>query len=247
MSQSSKVTPSSRFIATLNNPQEKYPDFMAQDWLEAMYKASKAEYVNGQLEKGEEGTVHLQYYVHFAKEHKKRVTALKKLCKFTHWQPVTKDNGASDYCLKEDTRVEGPWEFGKKPLRQYVKGECKEARAEKNKMLMDKDLDELQQTGEIALSQVPMLKRAKDIIEAIRQKKETRPIEGSLEEHNVWMYGDAGRGKTGWIIDYFNDNGGYYEKDKSKYWNNYDQEKNVLIDDIEKGEQHMLGNLKRWA
>ncbi len=114
-------------------------------------------------------------------------------------------------------------------------------------MLLEKDLDELQATGEIALSQVPMLKRAKEIIEAIKQKKEVTAIEGTLEEHNVWMYGDAGKGKTGWIIDYFNDKGGYYEKDKSKYWNNYDQEKNVLIDDIEKGEQHMLGNLKRWA
>ena len=98
---------------------------------------------------------------------------------------------------------------------------------------MDKDLDELCQEGEIDISQVPMLKRAKEIIEAIRQKKEVKPLEGELKEHNVWMYGEGGRGKTGWIIDYFNDNGGYYEKDKSKYWNNYEQEKNVLVDDIE--------------
>ena len=61
------------------------------------------------------------------------------------------------------------------------------------------------------------------------------------------MYGTPGKGKTGWFIDYFNDNGGYYEKDKTKYWNNYDQEKNIIIDDIEQGEAHQLGNLKRWA
>lgn len=133
------------------------------------------------------------------------MTALKKLCKYTHWTPVTKDNGASDYCLKEETRQEGPWEFGKKPLRQYVKGECKEARAEKNAKLMSQDLDQLQKEGEIALSQVPMLKRAKEIIEAIRLKKETQPLEGTLDQHNVWIYGDAGKGKTGWLIDYFND------------------------------------------
>lgn len=78
-----------------------------------------------------------------------------------------------------------------------------------------------------------MLKRAKDIITAIKQKKEVTALEGALEDHNVWIYGTAGKGKTGWLVDYFNDNGGYYEKDKSKYWNNYDQEKNVLIDDIE--------------
>ena len=77
---------------------------------------------------------------------------MKKYCKYTHWEPVTRDNGASDYCLKEDTRIEGPWEFGSKPLRQYVSGECKEARAAKNATLMEHDLDYLQTTGEIALS-----------------------------------------------------------------------------------------------
>ena len=29
---------------------------------------------------------------------------------------VYRDNGASTYCLKEDTRLIGPWEFGKKSL-----------------------------------------------------------------------------------------------------------------------------------
>jgi len=172
---------------------------------------------------------------------------MRKLCKHTHWQPVGVDNGAADYCQKEETRLEGPYQFGEKPLHQNVKGECKEARAEKNKLLMEKDLDELQESGEIALSQVPMLKRARDIIMSERQNKTVKPLEGQLEETNVWMYGEGGKGKTGWIIDYFNDNKGYYEKDKSKYWNNYEQELNVLVDDIEKGDTHMLGNLKRWA
>jgi len=102
-----------------------------------MFKATKADYVNGQLEKGTEGTVHLQYYVHLKEANKCRITAMKKHCQHTSWTPVTRDNGASDYCLKEDTRIEGPWEFGIKPLRQNVKGECKEARAAKNAMLME--------------------------------------------------------------------------------------------------------------
>lgn len=52
-------TKSMRFIGTLNNPQEKYPDFMAHDWLEALHKRAEAVYTNGQLEKGEDGTVHV--------------------------------------------------------------------------------------------------------------------------------------------------------------------------------------------
>jgi len=64
---------------------------------------------------------------------------------------------------------------------------------------------------------------------------------------NVWIYGPAGIGKTGWIIDYFTDNGGFCKKDKSKYWNSYNNEPNVLIKDLEKGEEFMLGKLKEWA
>lgn len=56
----------------------------------------------------------------------KRITAMKKVCKHTHWHPVGIDNGAAAYCMKEDTRIEGPFEFGEKPLHQNVKGECRE-------------------------------------------------------------------------------------------------------------------------
>lgn len=66
-----------------------------------------------------------------------------------------------------------------------------------------------------------MLKRAKDIIEAIRKQKDVKPLTGNSHDMNVWIYGDAGIGKTGWLVDYFKDHGGWFKKDKSKYWNNY--------------------------
>jgi len=97
---------------------------------------------------------------------------MKKYCKYTHWHTVGKDNGASAYCLKEETRLEGPWEFGTKPLHQNIKGECKQARQEKFKSVMGTDLDKLCEDGDIDISQVPMLKRAKDIITAIRLQRE---------------------------------------------------------------------------
>jgi len=54
-----------RFIGTLNNPTTHYKDFMLSDWLEAIYKTSKATYTVGQLEKGKEGTIHVQYFMCF--------------------------------------------------------------------------------------------------------------------------------------------------------------------------------------
>lgn len=58
------------------------------------------------------------------------------------------------------------------------------------------------------------------------------PLTYDLLEFNVWIWGEAGKGKTGWIYDFFGaDN--VYEKDKSKYWNLYEGQKVALIDDIE--------------
>lgn len=140
--------------------------------------------------------------------------------------------------------MEGPWSFGEKPLRQNVAGESTEARRKRNEVLLSNDLDVLVKEGVIALQSVPCLKRAKDIIEAIQRQKEVKPITGKSHDHNVWIYGPAGIGKTGWLTDYFNSQGGFYNKDKSKYWNNYENQKFVLVNDLEKDETHMLGKLK---
>lgn len=50
---------------------------------------------------------------------------MKKLDPRVHWEPIKINNGADDYCLKEDTRQEGPWEFGIKPARRNHKGDVK--------------------------------------------------------------------------------------------------------------------------
>lgn len=77
--------------------------------------------MTGQLEKGAEGTPHVQFFLHFAKN--KRIPALKKHCKQAHFEVVKVNNGADDYCNKEDTRLEGPWSYGIKPARNNRKGE----------------------------------------------------------------------------------------------------------------------------
>lgn len=55
---------------------------------------------------------------------------MKKICPQSHWEPVQRNNGADDYCMKEDTRVEGPYEFGSKPLRRNNKRDMKERNKE---------------------------------------------------------------------------------------------------------------------
>jgi len=46
---------------------------------------------------------------------------LKKFCAKAHFEPVKVDNGVDAYCMKEETRVEGPWEFGVRPVQRNSK------------------------------------------------------------------------------------------------------------------------------
>lgn len=53
---------STNWIATKNNP-----EIATLDYLQRYYDVSKARYVCGQLEKGENGTPHIQFYINFHK------------------------------------------------------------------------------------------------------------------------------------------------------------------------------------
>jgi len=68
-------------------------------------------YLVFQVELGEQGTPHVQGFVQF--EDKLRFTAVKKLHKKSWWakRKGTPDE-AANYCKKEDTRIDGPYEYG---------------------------------------------------------------------------------------------------------------------------------------
>jgi len=75
------------YLGTLNNPTEHYPDFDLAQYLESWKTKASAEYVTGQLEKGDEGTPHVQYFVQFKKPGV-RITALNKHCKKSHFEVI---------------------------------------------------------------------------------------------------------------------------------------------------------------
>jgi len=91
------------WLGTLNNP-----DVVPQEYLENFFTKLNATYVCGQLEKGAEGTAHIQFFIN-VKKPGQRISALKKICNKAHFEQVRVNNGADNYCMKEDTRVEGPW------------------------------------------------------------------------------------------------------------------------------------------
>lgn len=103
------MSTSKTWLMTTNNPAVE-----TEPYLKAMYETLGAGYVCGQLEQGAEGTRHIQWYAWFKKP--VRASKIKKLDGTVHIEIVKRDNGAGDYCMKEDTRLEGPFEFGTKPV-----------------------------------------------------------------------------------------------------------------------------------
>lgn len=100
------------FLCTWNNPPAE-----AQEALEKLHNDLKATHTLGQLEKGENGTVHLQFTMNF--KSKARISKFKG--RPIHVEPVKRDNGIHDYVTKEETRVDGPWEYGERPIRRNNK------------------------------------------------------------------------------------------------------------------------------
>lgn len=175
------MSQSRNWLGTLNNPDLT----SVEDYLKRWKDTLDCQYVNGQLEKGKEGTVHVQYFLHFNSN--KRISALKKVCSKSHFELVKYDNGASDYCLKEDTRVEGPWEFGLKPAKLNKKG----SKAEQNQKLLEIGAEEAVKQGLIGLDRYLAFKKNIDAF-----KIATVPAFVPEDVRGIWIWGEPGIGKS---------------------------------------------------
>lgn len=82
------------WLGTLNNP-----EVSCQDFLESLFNKMNAVYVVGQLEKGAEGTPHIQFFINLKKPGC-RMAALRKFCGKAHYEEVRVNNGADAYCMK---------------------------------------------------------------------------------------------------------------------------------------------------
>lgn len=207
------------WLCTLNNPD--------QISLEDIHKVLLADYTVGQLEKGENGTLHFQFYQHF--KISKRLSHYKKYLPQAHCEPVIVDNGADKYCMKEDTRVEGPWEYGTKPLRRNNKSDWDQVYLKAK-------------TGKI--DEIPADIRVRCYSQLKKIEKDHIVIEDAKDVRGVWIYGKSGYGKSRMARRDYPD---AYPKLCNKWWDGYQNQKYVIMDDI--GLEHkVLGQqLKIWS
>lgn len=212
----------SHWCITLNNPTDN------DDWETAANTAHQAaldggrklglRYLVWQLEKGEAGTIHLQGYAEFYKT--TRMAALKKLFgQRGHYEQRkgTRDE-ARDYCMKEDSREDGPWEIG-----VWLPEKGKKTRSD---LLRVKKMIEDGST-ELDIADKEFCCWAKNI-KAIERYKRMRTGQRNWKTKVIVMIGEPGTGKSSAALAIDPD---AYWKQKSNWWDGYDGHDTVVVDE----------------
>jgi len=181
------------------------------------------QYLVYQKESGEEKkTEHYQGYVRFTSN--KRLTGCKKIHSTAHWE-IAKGSPEQNkvYCTKEETRIDGPWEFGTFP----VQGKRS-------------DLDSVVET--IRNSKRPLA----DVIEEhpVQFIKYSRGIEkvanyylekATREFRNITVdvyWGDTGTGKTRKAVEENPDNYILRNLSKDLWFDGYTGQSVLIIDEF---------------
>lgn len=188
-------------------------------------KDSSTRYISFQKERGEEGGedghIHYQGYVEFSKQ--KRLAALKKIHNSIHWEVRrgTRDE-ARNYTRKEETRIDGPWEFG----------EWEQTRGERTDL---QELYKLARTSktlsEVAEAMPGSYMRHYKAVQHVRQMAAFDKPTRTEDLQVILFYGPPGLGKTRHAYEEAPD---LYAipLGKQLWFDNYCAEKDVLIDDF---------------
>lgn len=179
-------------------------------------------------EKGENQTPHLQGYVVF--HGRKRLSALKKLQNRIHWA-ISRGTPQQNrtYCTKEDTNF---FEVGILPMTgsQKTQHNWAEIKANAKAGRLDAIPDK------IFIDHYQNLKR-------IRQDYQIRPKD-LPDVTGTWFHGDPGVGKSFKVRSTYQI---YYDKPCNKWWDGYQDEPVVLVDDFDLNHKVLGHHLKRWG
>ena len=169
-----------------------------------------------QLEEGENGTPHLQGYV--VLEKRKRLGGMKKLDKTAHWeQRKGTHEQAKNYCRKEETRKDGPWELGEEP--------------HPGRRTDLEEIGALVRSGRTARSfgvshPSVYIKHHRGLHALALALSKPRHFKTNV----TVLYGETGVGKSRWAEETYPD--AYWKPPNSKWWDNYEDEETIIIDEF---------------
>lgn len=190
----------------------------------------KIQYMVCQVERGEEGHVHIQGYLQMKSNY--RLAALKKYSDRAHWEPRFGTHAqAVAYCQKADTRVKGPWEFG----------EAKDGQGKRNDLdaivkLVKAKRTNLEIFDEVGSAAAKFGKHICFTRFTFSEADSDRTLQGVRV---LVLYGATGTGKTYAAINYIAGGKDYYiceapsHKDSKVWFDGYEMQKVLILDDFE--------------
>ncbi len=159
---------------------------------------------------------HLQFYGELNKL--TRLNAIKKFFndKTIHIEKrLGSQTQAIEYCSKSDTRKSAPITVGLKKQqgqRNDIKGIIADVKEGKKLVDIIEDLEN---------PNYQQIKCAMTLKSIFSHKRTIKP-------KVIWIYGSTGTGKTRYVFEKYSD---IYVKDMTKWWDGYDQQETILVDD----------------
>lgn len=209
---------------------QEFPKGFVYQFLKNIYENSDSNYVVGQGERGTQNKIlHIQFYVNFKVP--QRFTKITKIDKSIHCEKVYVNNGADRYCMKKETRVDGPYKFGNYPMKfndpndwQNIWNLAKENRIE----------------------EIPPGIRIRNYNTIKTIAKDYMNLEDCEHLRGIWIWGPAGTGKSRWVREHVPPHD-LYPKMLNKWWDGYNNQRVVVLDDFGLEGDFLSQELKIWS
>ena len=189
-------------------------------------------YMVGQLERGENGTLHWQFAIQWS--HSRSFAAIKKDLPLAHFEEVRSWAAAVQYCQKEDSRDSGPWEYGNRPTGGFGKAQAE-------------DWDTWYTlASEGRFKEIPAKIQIKHLGNLERIHRQNLKFIDQTDVRGVWIWGKPGVGKSHFARQVLGAE--VLPKLNNKWWDGYQSQKVVIMEDVDKETIKFLHHhLKIWS